>query len=70
MLNKLNKPTIACVQGAAYGSAIGLLACCDIAIAARDATFCFPKCGSAWFLQSLALTFSQRSVSATRAAIS
>lgn len=43
VLNELNKPTIARVQGAAYGSAIGLLACCDMAIAARDATFCFPQ---------------------------
>jgi methylglutaconyl-CoA hydratase len=35
----LSKPTIARVQGAAYGGGVGLLAACDIAIASREATF-------------------------------
>lgn len=35
----LSKPTIARVQGAAYGGGVGLIACCDIAIASREATF-------------------------------
>lgn len=30
------QPTVAVVHGAAYGGAIGLIACCDIAIAARS----------------------------------
>ena len=38
-LNTLSKPTIARVHGAAYGGGVGLVACCDIAIAAQDATF-------------------------------
>ena len=38
-LNKLPKPTIARVQGAAFGGGVGLVACCDIAIGARDAKF-------------------------------
>jgi methylglutaconyl-CoA hydratase len=38
-LYSLAKPTIACVHGAAYGGGVGLLACCDIAIATQDATF-------------------------------
>lgn len=38
-LNELPKPTIARVQGAAFGGGVGLIACCDIAIGARDATF-------------------------------
>ena len=38
-LNFLSKPTIARVHGAAYGGGVGLVACCDIAIAAQDATF-------------------------------
>jgi methylglutaconyl-CoA hydratase len=38
-LNGLGKPTIACVRGAARGGGVGLIAACDIAIAARDATF-------------------------------
>jgi len=38
-LRNLSKPTIARVHGAAYGGGVGLVACCDIAIAAPDATF-------------------------------
>ena len=33
------KPTIARVQGPAYGGGVGLIACCDIAIATFDAQF-------------------------------
>jgi len=33
------KPTIARVHGAAYGGGVGLVACCDIAVAAAAATF-------------------------------
>ncbi len=38
-LNQLPKPTIAKVQGPAYGGGVGLVACCDIAIAAETASF-------------------------------
>jgi methylglutaconyl-CoA hydratase len=38
-LNYLRKPTIAAVQGNAYGGGVGLVACCDIAIAVEAATF-------------------------------
>lgn len=38
-LNIFPKPTIALVQGAAYGGGVGLLAACDIAIASEGATF-------------------------------
>ena len=38
-LNFLSKPTIARVNGAAYGGGVGLVACCDIAIAAETAKF-------------------------------
>lgn len=31
-LNTISKPTIARIQGAAYGGAVGLVCCCDIAI--------------------------------------
>lgn len=33
------KPTVACVNGPAYGGGVGLIACCDIAIGASDAEF-------------------------------
>jgi methylglutaconyl-CoA hydratase len=38
-LHGLAKPTIARVQGAAYGGGVGLVACCDIAIGTHAATF-------------------------------
>lgn len=38
-LDGLAKPTIALVQGPAYGGGVGLVACCDIAIAANCARF-------------------------------
>ena len=38
-LYRLPKPTIARVHGAAFGGGVGLVACCDIAIAAQEATF-------------------------------
>ena len=37
------KPTIAMVQGAAYGGGAGLVAACDLAIAAHSARFCFSE---------------------------
>lgn len=38
-LNYLPKPTIARVNGAAFGGGVGLVACCDIAIASDAARF-------------------------------
>jgi methylglutaconyl-CoA hydratase len=38
-LNFLAKPTIAKVNGSAYGGGVGLVACCDIAIGAEGAKF-------------------------------
>jgi len=38
-LDAMSKPTIARVQGAAYGGGVGLVACCDIAVAGMTATF-------------------------------
>lgn len=42
-LNTLPKPTIARVQGAAYGGAVGLIACCDIAIGSKMSKFCLSE---------------------------
>jgi len=42
-LNQLPKPTIARVQGAAFGGGVGLVACCDIAIASEQALFCLSE---------------------------
>lgn len=38
-LNFLSKPTLARVNGSAYGGGVGLVACCDIAIAVDGAKF-------------------------------
>ncbi|WP_371193151.1 enoyl-CoA hydratase/isomerase family protein [Glaciecola sp. SC05] len=46
MLNKLytlSKPTIARVQGAAFGGAVGLVACCDIAVGSKLSKFCLSE---------------------------
>lgn len=38
-LNHCSKPTICRVQGAAFGGAVGLVSCCDMAVAVESATF-------------------------------
>lgn len=38
-LNEIPQPTIARVQGAAFGGAVGLVSCCDMAVAASAASF-------------------------------
>ncbi len=38
-LHGLSKPTIARVQGAAYGGGVGLVACCDMAVGTPQAIF-------------------------------
>lgn len=38
-LHQLRVPTIARVQGAAFGGAVGLVSCCDIAVASPRASF-------------------------------
>ncbi|WP_191486618.1 gamma-carboxygeranoyl-CoA hydratase [Pseudomonas sp. FEN] len=42
-LARLKIPTLAVVQGAAYGGALGLIGCCDMAIGADDAQFCLSE---------------------------
>ncbi|MBL6735350.1 MAG: enoyl-CoA hydratase/isomerase family protein [Shewanellaceae bacterium] len=42
-LDQLPHPTLAQVQGAAYGGALGLIACCDLALCHPDAVFCFSE---------------------------
>ncbi len=42
-LARLKLPTLAVVQGAAYGGALGLISCCDMAIGAEDAQFCLSE---------------------------
>lgn len=43
ILNTLPKPTIVRIQGAAFGGAVGLIACCDMAIAAEQSQFCLSE---------------------------
>lgn len=42
-INTLPKPTIALVQGNAFGGGVGLAACCDIAFAEESAKFCLSE---------------------------
>ena len=42
-LNTIDKPTIAKVQGAAFGGAVGLVACCDMAIGSKLSKFCLSE---------------------------
>ena len=42
-LNFLPQTTIAKVQGAAFGGAVGLASCCDIVIASSKASFCLSE---------------------------
>ena len=42
-LDRLPHPTMAVVQGPAYGGGVGLVACCDTAIALERASFCLTE---------------------------
>ncbi len=42
-LDRLPKPTIALVQGPAFGGGVGLTACCDTVLASERATFCLSE---------------------------
>ncbi|MBI2381004.1 MAG: enoyl-CoA hydratase/isomerase family protein [Gammaproteobacteria bacterium] len=42
-LARLKMPSIAVVQGAAYGGGVGLVACCDMAFASDKASFCLSE---------------------------
>ena len=42
-LYECSKTTIAVVQGAAFGGGVGLIACCDIALASDQASFCLSE---------------------------
>ena len=42
-LHDLPQPTIARVQGAAFGGAVGLASCCDMAVASEGASFCLSE---------------------------
>lgn len=42
-LNEFPKPTIARVNGAAYGGGVGLVCCCDMAFGTEDTTICLSE---------------------------
>lgn len=42
-LNNMPQATIAQVQGAAFGGAVGLVSCCDIVVASNKASFCLSE---------------------------
>lgn len=43
VLDGLPRPTVALVHGAAYGGGVGLVACCDIAVATSGTRFCLSE---------------------------
>jgi methylglutaconyl-CoA hydratase len=45
LLDSFPKPTLALVNGAAFGGAVGLIACCDSVISADSASFCMSEVG-------------------------
>src|SRR5450830_207556 len=47
-LAKLKIPTLAVVQGAAYGGALGLISCCDMAIGRMRHSSACRKCALVW----------------------
>jgi methylglutaconyl-CoA hydratase len=42
-IDRCPKPVVGVVQGAAFGGGVGLVACCDIAIATTSASFCLSE---------------------------
>jgi len=42
-LASTSKPTVGVIQGAAFGGGVGLVACCDIALASNRASFCLSE---------------------------
>lgn len=42
-LHRLKVPTLAVVHGSAFGGALGLIACCDMAIGTEDAQLCLSE---------------------------
>ena len=68
LLHALKKPTLAVVRGAAYGGGVGLVSCCDIAVAATTATFCLsetrlgliPAVISPYLVQAIGVRAAQR----------
>lgn len=42
-LNSMSIPVIGLIQGASFGGGVGLVACCDIAIASENAKFCLSE---------------------------
>lgn len=66
-LATLPKPTLAVVQGAAFGGGVGLVACCDLAIASDNSEFCLsevklgliPSVISPYLIQSIGFKMTQ-----------
>lgn len=42
-IDRCPKPVVGMIQGAAFGGGVGLVACCDIAIATSNASFCLSE---------------------------
>ena len=42
-IDRCPKPVVGLIEGAAFGGGVGLVACCDIAIATTEASFCLSE---------------------------
>jgi methylglutaconyl-CoA hydratase len=42
-LDRMPKPTVARINGHAFGGAVGLIACCDVAVASKKARLCLSE---------------------------
>jgi methylglutaconyl-CoA hydratase len=68
MIYELPQPTVALAQGNIFGGGLGILACCDVVLAASDARFCFsevrlgiiPAIISPYVLRKTGTTFAKR----------
>lgn len=65
-LDKLSKPLIGRINGAAYGGGLGLVAVCDVAIAPADVQFCLSE-ASLGLMPSMISPFVVRSMGVSNA---
>ena len=66
-VKKLPMPTIAAINGAAFGGGVELALCCDIRVAAAEATLCLPETALGIFPGAAGAVLTPRLLGAPRA---